>query len=141
MESNMISLKLDQDMVRPVIEKQIQSAVLAGIGNPEELIGAAISLALKQKVNSDGRVDNYGSYNTYDFLEVLTKKTVQATAEEALREWLSDNAKLVREVVIKELNKPERRESIVGAFADAVENSMKCGWSFSCNVNFQRDND
>jgi len=138
MKNGLVNLNISEDIVRPIIEKQIQAAVLANIGDPEETIGKLVSLALKQKVNSEGYVSKYDCENRYDFLEVMTGAAIREAAKEALKKWLSDNAELMKKKVIEELNKPERRESIVGAFADAVERSFKFQWNFGCNINFTK---
>lgn len=137
--NNMVSLELNEDMVKPVLEKQIQAAVLANIGNPEELIAKCVSIALKQKVDSDGEISNSSYDNKHDFLEVFTGKAIRAAAQESLRGWLNENIRLVREKVLEELNKPERQESMAKAFADAVEDSLKLSWRFQCDVSFKRN--
>ena len=119
-----MSLEINEDMVKPIIEKQIQSAILSNIGNPEELISRTVSLAFKQKVNNSGNISNYSSDNRYDFLEVLTGNAIRDAAKEALKQWISENTQLVKAVVINEMSKPERQNSLVAAFANAVENSL-----------------
>jgi hypothetical protein len=124
MSANMINLGMHEDVVKPILEKQIQAAIHAIIGNPEELIQKVVSAALSQKVDSDGRVSRYSGDKKYGYLDVLTRKSIQKVAEEALRDWLEENAQLVKEAVIKELNKPARQRSIAIAFAGAVESSL-----------------
>lgn len=142
MSANMINLEINENVVKPILEKQIQAAILANIGNPEELIQKVVSTALSQKVDSDGRVSRYSGDNKYDYLDVLTTKSIQKAAEEALRDWLEENSQLVKEAVIKELNKPARQHSIAKAFADAVESSLQCSWRFGCDISFiKRDDD
>lgn len=137
----MMSLEINEDMVKPILEKQIQAAVLANIGNPEELISKVVSLALSQKVNNDGKVDRSSYYNKHDFLELLTGNAIREAAEKSLREWLEENTQLVKAMVIREMNKPERQNSLVKAFADAVENSLSCSWNFGCNISFKKIDD
>lgn len=136
MEKSMVNLNISEEIVRPIIEKQVQAAVLANIGNPEEVISKTVSLALKQKVDSSGNISKYESDNRYDFLELMTKQAIRDAAKEALAGWLEENKKLIKEMVIKEMNKPERQKSFVGAFADAVEKSLECRWAFRCDINF-----
>jgi len=136
MGNEMMSLQINQDMVKPILEKQIQAAIMANIGDPEQLIGKVVTVALSQKVNKEGRVDSYSSYNTYDYLEILTGQAIREAAKDALKEWLADNQELLKVAVTKELNKPARLKSIVGAFADAAENSFNCDWRFNCDIKF-----
>jgi dsDNA-binding SOS-regulon protein len=135
-KSEMVSLQINEDMVKPILEKQIQAAIVANIGDPEKLIQKVVATALSQKVNKEGKIDQYDSYNTYDYLEVLTGQAIRKAAKEALGEWLAENQELLKIAVTKELNKPARLKSIVGAFADAAENSFKCDWQFNCDVTF-----
>lgn len=135
----MMSLEINEDMVKPIIENQILAAIMANIGNPEELIKKTVSIALKQKVDKNGKVSTYSSENRYDYLSILTEEAIRKAAKEALDEWLKSNTQLIKAMVIQEMNKPERQNSLVAAFADAVEQSFQCSWKFSCDVNFLKD--
>ena len=135
----MMSLEINEDMVKPIIENQILAAIMANIGNPEELIKKTVSIALKQKVDKNGKVSTYSSENRYDYLSILTEEAIRKAAKEALDEWLKSNTQLIKAMVIQEMNKPERQNSLVAAFADAVEKSFHCFWKFSCDVNFLKD--
>ena len=135
-DTKMISLEINEGMVRPILEKQVQAAVLANIGNPEELIAKCVSIALKQKVNRDGKIASSSYHNEYDFLETITGNAIREAAQKALRGWLEENVQLVKEMVVREMNKPERQKSMVKAFADAAEQSLQCAWGFNCDITF-----
>jgi len=141
MTEEMASLKINNDIITPIIEKQIQAAIVANLGNHEELISKMVSLALHSKVNSKGGIDQYSSYNTYDFLDVLTSNTIQEAARTALTEWLNKNSKKIRDALLTELAKPTRQKSMAKAFADAVESSITSKWHMNCTVNFKEDRD
>lgn len=136
MDNNIVSLKVDQALVSSVLQKQIQAAIVAQLGNEQAIIEKAVAVALSQKVNQEGRVDQYNSYNTYDFLEVLASKSIKEAATLALREWLETNKELVKNAVMSELKKPARQRSIAVAYADAIEKSLTCNWNMSCNISF-----
>jgi len=141
MANEMMSLKINEDMVKPILEKQIQAAIMANIGNPEQLIQKIVSMALSYKVDQNGKVSNYNSDNRYDYIEVLTGQAIREAAKDALKEWLAENQELLKVAVTKELNKPARLKTIVGAFADAAEKSFKSNWSFNCDVKFSEMKD
>lgn len=134
----MMSLEINESMVKPILEKQIQAAIIANIGNPEDLIAKTVAIALKQKVNKDGNIDRYSSYNSYDYLEILTGNAIRDAAKEALTQWLAENTQLVKAMVVQEMSKPERQNTLVATFADAVESSLRCSWNFRCDVNFDK---
>lgn len=139
--SNMINLGINEDMVKPILQKQIEAAVLANLGNPEELIRKTVSLALSQKVDKNGNVSNYRSDNRYDYLEILVGKAIREAAQVSLKEWLETNASLIKEMVKQEMNKPERQGTLVQSFADAVEKSIRCSWNFRCDIKFDSKED
>lgn len=138
-DSSMVTLGINEEMVKPIIEKQTQAAILASIGKPEELIAKVVSLALRQKVNSEGNIDTYSSHNTHDYLEIMTGQAIRKAAKESLQNWLEENVQLVKAMVIQEMNSPERQKSLVKAFADAVEQSLTCSWRFDCNIHFKQE--
>ena len=131
-----MSLEINESMVKPIIEKQIQAAILSNIGNSEELVSKTVALAMKQKVSNAGNVSTYQSDNRYDYLEIMTINAIREAAKEALQEWLKDNKQLIKAMVIQEMSKPERQGSLVKTFVEAVENSLSCSWMFNCDINF-----
>ena len=66
MSEKMMSFELNEDMVKPILEKQIQTAILANIGKPKELIGKIVSIALREKVSDNGKKSECSSSNKYD---------------------------------------------------------------------------
>ena len=90
-DNSMVSLKVDEQMVSKILEKQIQAAIVAQLGNQDKLIEKAVGVALSEKVSDNGTVSKYSSDNKYDFLEVLATKSVREAATEALKEWLAEN--------------------------------------------------
>ena len=139
MGKEMMSLQINEDMVKPVIEKQIEAAILANIGNPEKLIEQVVARTLKVKVDESGKVNSSSYYNTHDYLEVITGNAIRKAAQEALQEWIKENIALVKEMVIREMNKPSRQKSMAQAFANACEESLQCNWRFNCDISFNKN--
>ena len=133
----MVSLKVDESMVSSILEKQMQAAIVQQLGNQDDLIAQAVKVALSQKVNSEGKIDSYSSYNKFDFLEMLASKSIREAAKEALQEWLAENSGKVREAVLNELKTPSRQRSIAVAYADAIEHSLTSKWNMNCNIEFK----
>ena len=137
MNENMVSLKVDETMVSSILEKQIQAAIVQQLGSQDDLIAQAVKVALSQKVNHEGKIDDYSSYNKYDFLEVLAGKSIREAAKVALQEWLAENSGKIRAAVLEELKTPSRQRSIAVAYADAIEHSLTNRWNMSCNIEFK----
>lgn len=138
MQDEVVSLKVDPSLVKSILEKRIQAAIVEQLGNEKDLIGHAVKLALSEKVDREGSsTSRYESDRRYDFLEVLTTNSIQAAAKNALNEWLAENSTKIRKAVLTELDSPDRQKSIAKAYADAVERSLTNQWNMSCNISFK----
>jgi uncharacterized membrane protein YheB (UPF0754 family) len=138
---DLVTLNVDPNMVSSVLEKEIQTAIVSQLGNQDKLIAGLVKQALAEKVSSNGKKGSYESENRYDFLEILASNSIRDAAKSALKEWLEQNSYKVREAVLEELQQPSRQRSIALAYADAIENSLKCNWNMSCNIDFKRNED
>jgi restriction endonuclease S subunit len=127
----LVSLKVNDDLVVPVIQKAIQAAIIENLGKKEDLIA--------KKVSSNGGKSNYSSDNKYDYMEVITNQAVQEAAKEALKEWLSQKKEELKEAVVKEMSKPSNKNKLVKSFADAAMKAFDYHWHFSCNINIKKE--
>jgi hypothetical protein len=136
MDDKIISLNVDESIILPIVKKKIEAKIAETLITPEELVEKVVSLALKQKVNKEGKVGHYSSDNSYDFLEIITKNAIQEKAREALKKWLDVNSEKIKQAVLKELNSKDRQKTIAKAYLNAIENSLKCNWRMNCNISF-----
>lgn len=134
----MVSLNIDEKAIFPIIEKQIQAAIVANLGNTTDLVERMVGLALHVKVGVNGNRAKYDSDNKYDFMEAIVGKTIRDAATGAMNDWLAQNSEKIRAAVLKELKKPSRQTTMAKAFADAVESAVRCDFRMSCNVDFKR---
>ena len=135
-KSEMVSLELNQDMVKSVLDKQIQAAIVSQLGSQDDLIAKAVSMALNNKVDRHGNKSRYDSDNKYDFLEQLANNQIQKAATDGVGEWLKDNSSKIKDAVLKEMKKPNRQRSMATSFANAIEESIQCSWNMQCNIHF-----
>lgn len=137
MENELVSINIDSEIVRPIIEKRIQAAIIKELGGSDSLIESMVSLALSKKVDRDGKMGKYSSDNKHDFIEAICGKSIRDAAIIAMKEWAENNAEKVKNAVLKELSKPNRQRTMANAFADAVQESVKCHWNLHCNISFE----
>ena len=67
-------------MIKDVVSKQIQQAIVRELGNTQEYMEALVGNALHQKISKDGTVSRYDSDNKYDYLDVLLRKNIQESS-------------------------------------------------------------
>lgn len=138
---NMVNLNVDQRIIAPIIQKQIQAAIVAGLSNGRPIIESAVAAALDRKCNSEGTQSSYQSDNKYAWLEVMATKSIQDAAREALVEYFKANRDAVKKAVIREITKAERKQSLAKAFADAVEKSIGVDLTYRLSVTCQTPKD
>ena len=141
MDNNMINLEVDKDLIANIMTKQIQTAIAANMGNPEEFIQNVIGLALRQKVNSDGNVGRYSSDNKYDYIEVLARQNIKKIAQNLMEEWIEENADLLKDTLKKELSKKSSMNRLTKAYMTAFENSLSATWNFKADIKFVNSDD
>ena len=139
MENEIISLNVDEQAVKPMIQKAIQAAIASNLGKQEDVIEIMVALALKQKVNEHGCIGKYSSDNKYDFLEAVTNQAIRDAAKEAISEWLDTKKEQLKKAMLKELKKPKRQNAVINAFADAAARAFNCDWNFHCKFDFNRN--
>jgi hypothetical protein len=130
----MMTLKVNDGLVRPVIEKQIQAAIVSQMANAAGILESAVAAVLRTKVNKEGKVDSYAGCNTIEWLEFMASDSIKKAARLAMDEWLAANRQKIVDSVRAEMNRPGRKQSIAKAFCDAVERAVTANYTFACNV-------
>lgn len=136
MNDKMVSLELNADVVKPIIEKRIAAAIADGLGGADGIIERMVHLALSVKVDSNGKQSEYRGYNNHDFLEVMTGNMIRESAKEAMKQWVQENGNKIKAAVVKEMMKPNSCRKIANAFADAAIKSVGCYWKPNIEIKF-----
>ena len=128
-ESGM-SINVDENLVMPVIEKQIQVAVLRELGKMDDLLPKMIDRILHEKVNSEGKSASYGA--DHDWIDITFRKALQSAAREAIIEHIQKNMPAMRRSIKAAMSKST--SDLARAFTEGIENAMKSDWSFRVEV-------
>lgn len=131
---NMVNLNVDQRLIAPIIQKQIQAAIVAGLSNGKGLLEMAVANALQAKVSHNGTVSSYSSDNKHEWLEVMARNVIQDAAKAALVEYFTVNKDAIKKAVVREITKAERKGSLAKAFADAVEKAIGVSLDYRLTV-------
>ena len=122
-----MKLEVEKEMIEPIIRDHIASAVIANIGDPEELIRQMVGLALSVKVNRDGKVGQYSSENKYEFIQAVAGKAIREAATEAIVRIVEEQKPAIETAIANELKRRPRAtaSAIVAAFAGAGANRYR----------------
>lgn len=92
MSDNIVSMKIDETIVKECVKKQIEQAIVRELGDAEEYMASLISLALNHKVDADGKFTT-ASYEKRTYLEYLFNKTITDAAKKAFEEYMDTHSK------------------------------------------------
>lgn len=132
MSDSTVSVKVGEDLVAPIVEKKIQAAIMAALGEPEKLVEAMVSRVLHDKVDSTGKKSRYSSDNEHDLVEVLCRQALQDAVRKAMTQWIEENKLVLLDAIKKHIK--TRPASIAKMFMDGIAESMQSKWTFQVSV-------
>lgn len=135
-EQKAISLEVSQAIVKEIVEAQISAEVIKALDSKEDLIRNLVSQVLALKVNSQGRVDNYSSYNEYTYMEYLVGNAIRNVAKKAVEEYIINSQDKIKVVLEKEMKKATT--PLVQAFMGTVIDAAKSDYRFDVKIEPQK---
>lgn len=128
-----VNLTVSPELVQPIIKEQIHSAIAQQLGNYPQLIEAVAAAALNAKVDSEGKLSSYSTYNSTPFIEWASRNAIQLAAKEALKSWLEKHQADLKAAIETHLKK--NTKSIAGALvAGLIERSDNPRWMVSVSI-------
>lgn len=95
------TFQIPKDVIEPIIQAHISSAVAAALGGKDKLVSDAIFAALNMKVDERGNACTYSS--SIPFVQWLMKDAIQKAAKEAVQTALAGQHEALKESIAKEL--------------------------------------
>ena len=127
-----MTLNVDENLVRPIVEAEIQAAIVRQLESSQNLIPKLVQAALNQKVNYDGKRSGSDYENKYPYIEVLCNKAIQQAAEEGMKKYIEDSVLLIQVEVEKQIR--AQTKNIAKTFVEGLASSIKSSWSFKVDV-------
>lgn len=126
------TVNIPKDVIEPIVKAQVAAGIVAALGNPEQIIIKAVEHAMRQKVDSSGKVSDSSYNNNHDLIEVLSRKLIHQVVRESLEKWVEEQRPAIEEQVKKSLKRKE--STFAKALVDGVVSATKQDWRFNCNV-------
>lgn len=130
-------LTINPEMIRGVVETQIQAAIVAQLQQTPNLIESVVAMAMKTKVNEQGRIGQYSSDNRYDLISVLCRNAIQEYAQIAVREWVQEQKPEIVKAIRKHLTATKTK--VVQQFVAAAEKALSPDFYISCSLKLPQD--
>lgn len=119
------TFQIPKDVIEPIIQAHVASAVTAALGDRSAIVQAAVGKVLNTKVDSDGVVNRYDSYNSVPWIQWVMNDCVKKAARAAIEEALQIQAPTIKAMIAKELanKKSPLVKKLIEALAGTLEES------------------
>jgi hypothetical protein len=116
-----MNLTINSEIIKPIIEAKIQSAIAKELCGAEEIINRMVSEVLKLKVNEKGVFGSYSSDNKYPLLEGICRAKIAESAQAAVQELVDESKPKIKAAIKRHLAK--KIDGMASAFLDSVINA------------------
>jgi hypothetical protein len=116
------TFQIPRDVIEPIIQAHVASAVIAALGSGNQMIEAAVARILNEKVDSEGRSTSSDYQSTTWIIHVMRKQLREAIAA-TVAEEMPKHKEAIRRLIARELkkdNSPMLKQFVDGMTAAIV---------------------
>lgn len=132
------SLSIDAGYIEAEVQKIVKSAIVATLGNRDEIIRKAIDTTIDRYVNERGEPCKKDSYRARPFLDYIAQKTVESTVREAIAEVVEEDKEEFKEEIKRQLGKRKWKEDIAQTFVQLVLDEAKSEWKMPVSITLEK---
>lgn len=132
------SLSIDAGYIEAEVQKIVKTAIVATLGNRDEIIRKAIDSTIDQYVDESGKPCKKDSYRARPFLDYIAQKTVENTVREAIAEVIEENKEEFKEEIKRQLGKRKWKESVAQTFVQLVMDEAKSEWKMPVSITLEK---
>ncbi len=135
--SDVVKIEISQDLVKPVIEKKIQLALIEALDGKDAFIEQIAAQAIRQKVNFEGKITKDSYYDKHDMIETCLRIAVRDAVLKAVEVYIDQNRNKIEKAVRNTIEKHPSR--LVKAIVDAAAKSLKSWNAADIDINFKTE--
>lgn len=137
MANDMLNLSINKEMLTPVIEQQVKLLMCEILGGKDEIVTKIISQVLNQKVDENGRPNNYSSNKT--FFEYLFVDELKKLLIELVREEVRGKQSKIKTLMRKYLKSDKGASALSDALLNGWLGTMNgYDWTTKVEINVER---
>ena len=133
-----MTLNVDENLVKPIIEAEIQAAIVRQLESGKNLIPKLVQAALNQKVDSNGKVSSRGYSDEVPYIEWLCTESIQKAAKTGMEKFIADSAPIIQAEVEKQIR--AQSKDIAKAFVEGLAAAVKVDWRFTLKIEVPQRN-
>ena len=128
-----MTLSVDDNLVKPVVEAEIQAAIVRQLENIDDLVPKLVRAVLREKVDSSGKVSSSDYRNSHNLLDVICRDAIQKAAKLSMKEYIKESADELRVEIKKQIEASS--SELAKVFVGSLIQSLESKWSFTVKVN------
>ena len=126
MSENM-QFPIPSSVLEPYIKQAVSTAITSALGDGVNLVEKAVQSALAVKVNSEGKIDKYESYNSHLLIEVLAQEKIRDVTKQIINEMAESMRPKIKDQIEKQLK--TKHGKIAEALVDGMISSLASTWA------------
>lgn len=136
--SNMFNLdmKVDEHYIKQSVEDIVKAGIASALGDPSQIIQAAIGKVLNEKVDHNGQPTN-STYSSKRYLDYLVEQAVSDTAREVVKAEIDNNRCKIKEGLIKRLRNGKWLDVYVESLLTQTSETIATNWRTNVEVKFE----
>lgn len=137
---SLASVSIDNSMVEGIIRAQIETSLLAAMGNDQTkamVLDGIVKSAMNDKVAENGKKSRYDHENRHEFLTIKTRELIQSVTDRVFKEWLEENEEHLAQLIRKSME--EQSHTIANGLVRSLVENSKSGYRTYVNVSVTPD--
>lgn len=133
-----LDLKIDQEAITGVIKQMVNAGIVQALDEKNNIASSIVNQVLSMKVDDEGKVSSYSSYNKYTLLEYCVKQMIKDESLNVIKEVMEEKREDIRGMIKREMSKKETIDSFYKAFLSGVVDSIDSTYRTTINVSVNK---
>lgn len=133
-----LDLKIDQEAITGVIKQMVNAGIVQALDEKNNIASSIVNQVLSMKVDDEGKVSSYSSYNKYTLLEYCVKQMIKDESLNVIKEVMEEKREDIRGMIKREMSKKATIDSFYKAFLSGVVDSIDSTYRTTINVSVNK---
>jgi hypothetical protein len=121
------TFQIPRDVIEPILQVHMQSAITQALGDPNKLIGGLVARVLGGYVDCEGKPCQQSTYHSTPLLQFLAEKCLITATKELLLERMETFQPILKEEIARQLGFKKNLSPLARVIIDAMVGGLTKG--------------
>lgn len=136
--SDLVSMNISPDIIKPIVQAKINEAIAAALGGPESIVASIVDRVLATKVNEHGNVGSYSSDNKYTWLDAVVSKQIKEAVTIAVKEEIINSSSQIKSAIKKHIQSKQGSSDLADLLLSSLTKSIENQYRTTVSVEFKK---